>query len=59
MTARHYLRLADLIGGQGTARPIDLPDGIRCRTSPEGRVIVGPVQVVVAPVQSPRISTRR
>lgn len=57
MTARHYLRLAKMLrlagtlGGDRSARPIELPGGIRCRTSTEG--------VVVAPVQPPRISTRR
>lgn len=57
MTARHYLRLAKMLrlagtlGGDRSTRPIELPGGIRCRTSTEG--------VVVAPVQPPRISTRR
>lgn len=65
MTARHYLRLADMLAAGGSALAIDralaidLPGGIRCRTSPGARDVVGPVQVVVGPVQPPRISTRR
>ena len=65
MTARHYLRLAELLVASGPALAIDgalaidLPGGIRCRTSLDARVVVGPVQVVVARFQPPRISTRR